>query len=889
MIGRRLAQYKVLEQIGAGGMGEVFRAGDSKLGRDVALKMLPAAFARDPERMARFQREAQVLASLNHPNIAAIYGLEEVDDTRFLVLELVDGPTLSERLAGGRLPTAEALEIARQIAEAVECAHESGVIHRDLKPANVKLGTDGRVKVLDFGLAKALDDPAASAAGASDASPTLSPTLSSPITGALTGANVILGTAAYMSPEQARGQSVDKRADIWAFGVILFEMLTGRRLFDEETVSDTLAAVLRKDPDWDALPADASPRIRRLLRRCLERRPKERLRDIGDARLVIAEVLSGAAAAEEAVVAAHAPRRPWLLPAVAVAAAVAGFAIASLGLRPSSRPGELRKYAMAFPEGTRPGYARIAPDASALAYVADGKLHLRELTTLEERTLDERAGIIAPFWSPDGEWVAYAAGNGLWKVRRTGGPPVRITTAPDEEGFSDLAGGAWRPDGRILFTTAYSAVFAVSAQGGEPAEAVPLAEGESDFHELVDLDGRALALVVHGPESYDSIDVAGDDGRRKRVVHYPGDRLFGVAWSPSGHLLFERSGDADGIWALPLSRTFEPAGAAFLVAPAADHPSVARDGTLAYVAGAPRTDTVLGLVSRDGKVLDTLGEPADYHHFPSLSPDGKQIACRIRDGEARNLWLVDVERGARRRLTQGPGNHAWGSWSPDGLDFWYYDEQWSKPQIYVEPANGTGEPRAVTPGNVPEVSPDGRWLLFTHLDPESGAIEGMDLWILDLSREGAEPQPLVADPASQWIHDASPAGSLVAYATRGSGEWQVHLTTYPERRGDWPVSTHGGWWPQWRGDGRELYYAVGDSVMAVDVDPGDGASAPALSRPQLLFRRPRYEPSETTFPDGFEVMPDGQTFVLHLTTGSDADVPPALVVVQNWTREFESP
>jgi serine/threonine-protein kinase len=895
MIGKTVAHYKIVEKIGAGGMGEVWRAGDSKLGRDVALKMLPPVFAQDAERMARFQREAKVLASLNHPNIAAIYGLEEVDDARFLVLELVDGPTLADRMAQGRLPVSEALGIAQQIAEAVENAHESGVIHRDLKPANVKLTADGRVKVLDFGLAKALEDPTTSSPEAtiSDASPTLSPTLSSPITGALTGANVILGTAAYMSPEQARGQAVDKRSDIWSFGVVLFEMLTGQRHFDGETVSDTLAAVLRKQPDWELLTDDVPAPIRRLLRRCLERKAKNRLRDIGDARIVIGEVLSGAAAEEETTAPGaeptvdSRPSRPWLLPVVALAAAAITFAVVSL-VRPTPEPPPLRKFATPYPADVRPGPAALSPDASAIAYVEGSRLMLNELTTLEVRELDTRNGISPPFWSPDGEWVAYGSGAGLWKVRRSGGQPVRIATAPHD--ISDVAGGTWRADGRILFTTGSTGVLEVSAQGGEPRVAIAPAEGETDFHEMADLEGRAVAVIVHGPTGFDAIDALSESGQRSRIVSYPGESLYDVTWSPTGHVLFARRGNAEGIWAIPFSlSSLETEGAAFLVAPGGVDPSVADDGTLCYVSGSPQQASQVGLVDRSGNVMETIGPPADYHHYPSLSPDGRTIACRIRDGETTNLWMIDVDRGSQRRFTQGPGRHEWGSWDPTGESFWYYDQQWSvAPELYVMPANGTGEPRVVTHGHLPHVSPDGRWLLFTKLDIAAADQDDvMDLWLLDLKREDAEPQPFVEEPADQWVTDISPTAPLVAYATNASGRWEIHLTTYPDRSGDWPASTRGGWWPQWKGDGSELFYAVGDSIMSVEVDAGDGRATPKLSRPRFLFRRPRYDALTSGFPDGFEVMPDGQSFVLHLTLEQEEDVEPSLVVVQNWIKEFE--
>jgi eukaryotic-like serine/threonine-protein kinase len=901
VIGRTLAHYKIDEKIGAGGMGEVYRASDAKLGRNVALKVLPEVFARDPERMARFAREAQLLASLNHPNIAAIYGLEEDGDRRALVLELVEGPTLADRLADGPIPLGEALPIAAQIAEALEAAHEKGIVHRDLKPANVKLGVDGRVKVLDFGLAKALEDPATSMSGSSAGiaadSPTISPSLSPTITGALTGANVILGTAAYMSPEQARGHSVDKRCDIWAFGVILWEMLAGRRLFDGETVSDTLADVLKTEPDWDAVPRDTPPRIRRLLRRCLAKKPRERLRDIGDARLAITEVLSGVAEAEEPAGAAGGAaaggagraRRRWVLPAVAVVAAVVGATVASL-LRTSAPSPEapLRKYELSLPAGARLGGMALAPDGSAVAFVQDGKLQVRALTGLETRELAETSEVEAPFWSPDDQWIAYGSASALWKVPRTGGAPTRIAALNDRQTFTSVAGGVWHADGRIFFTSGNGGVFEVSAQGGDPTTAIEVGPDASDFHHLADLGGRAWAVIVHRKEGYDTIAALLPDGTRKVLVQYPGESLYDLSWSPSGYLLFRRTGPAAGVWALPVSLAgvaVAAGGDPFLVAPGAEAASVASDGTLAYLRSVPRRETSLAVLDRSGRIVQTLGQPAAYAHFPVFSPDGRQVACRIHEGDTRNLWVIDLERGARGRFTHGPGSHNWGTWDATGREFWYYNETLSDDDdIYVMDAGGAGEPRVVTKGWLPNPSPDGHWLLFAR--PTAGTWS-CDIWVLDLRTEGAEPRKLVATPANEFVPAPSPTDPLVAYSTDGSGRFDVYLTTYPEVHGNWLASTAGGWIPRWRGDGRELFYAVGDSIMSVDVDPGDGTRPPHVSRASLVFRRPRYVPQFTGFPDGFDVTSDGQTFVLNVGPESDANArPPSIVVVQNWRAEF---
>jgi serine/threonine protein kinase/Tol biopolymer transport system component len=886
VIGKSISHFTIVDRLGAGGMGEVWRATDSRLGREVALKILPPAFAQDAERMARFQREAQVLASLNHPNIGAIYGIEETPDSRVLVLELVEGDTLAERLRSGRLPVRDALSIAAQIAEAVEDAHERGIVHRDLKPANVKVTPDeGRVKVLDFGLAKAIEGSAARDPSCSDS---LSPTISPVITGAMTGANVILGTAAYMSPEQARGQPVDKRADIWAFGVILFEMLTGRSLFHGETVSDTLASVLKTDPTWDALPDDTPLRIRRLLRRCLERSPKDRLRDIGDARLAIREVLSGKVEAAEPgrtdVPPSAASRRRWLLPAVAVISAAIAAALLWM-LRPGPPEPPLRKFAIPFETMSRVTDLALSPDESAIAGVLNGRLWVRDFVTMEDRRFPGSEEVYTPFWSPDGEWIAYGTRNALWKVRRTGGEPLMIAALADEQEFTTVAGGAWGEDGRIVFASGNGGLWRIAAQGGDPALFVSLGEGEQDYHCAVALpEGNGWAFLVHREDGFDTIGTFSAGGERGVVLRLEGQNLFNLTWSSSGHLLFRRSGNAAGVWALPFdAETLEATGDPFLAAPGGSTPAGGRGGTLAYMRGGPSRETLLALLDRSGEVRETTGDPALYLHFPTLSPDGRWIVCGLREGETRNLWLVDVARGTRRRFSSRPDRQDWGTWDADGRELWYYaTTDGFRGTILVRPATGAGEPREITRGILPEPSPDDRWLLFTRAKEDE---PDLDLWILALDEEGAEPVPLLATDSSELRPVPSPTDPLVAYVSDVSGREEIYLATYPEIEWTRLVSKGGGWWPVWRADGRELFYAVGDSILAVDVEAADGDVR--LGKPRLLFRRPRYEPTSSSFPDAFDVTANGETIVTHVLDEAAAPEPPTLVIVQNWFSEFE--
>ena len=892
MIGKTLAHYRIEAKIGAGGMGEVYRATDSKLGREVALKVLPEAFARDAERMARFHREAQVLASLNHPHIAAIYGLEKDGDQFALALELVEGPTLGDRLRAGNLSLEEVLGIAAQIAEAMEYAHESGVMHRDLKPENIKLTADGRVKVLDFGLAKALEGDAALSGSASDlSSPTVPPTLTSPvITGALTGMNVILGTAAYMAPEQARGQAVDKRADIWAFGVVLFEMLTRHRLFSGETVSDTLAAVLKTDPPWEKLPADTPPRIRRLLRYCLARNPKERLRDIGDARLVLCEVLDGedpdepvAAGAGAAPVAAG-PGRPWLLPAaVLLAAAIAAAATWLLG--PSAPEPPLRKFAIAQAAGAAPTQAALAPDASAVAYLRGSALYVQDFRDVDARELVTGRDLAAPFWSPDGEWIGYGADAALWKIRRTGGSAVRLASLDSEQRLSSVGGAAWGADGHIAFASGSAGMWRVSAQGGDVADVAAPGEGISDFHDASALpDGAGWLVSVHAGDTFDEVAAVLPDGSLQKIFAVPGERLFDPRWSPTGHIVFARAGSARGVYAVPVNRDgWHTTGEPFLVAGGFQYPSIARDGTLAMIRSAVSQSRRLTLLDRDGNILRTFGPPGRWSRWPTLSNDGTQILSELADDEGRDLWLVDTERGTTQRATDENGTEYWGFWSADGSELLYASGDGESAMVRARPANGAGQPREIARGFDPVPTADGRWLFITRED-STGGEKNDDLWILPLEEEGAEPRPFLATASAERVSFPSPVDPFVAYVSNQSGENEVYLTTYPDVRGQWPVSVGGGEEPRWRGDGRELYYVKNDSLMVVDVERA--GNAPKLGAPQFLFARPDAGRTQAGPTYGMYPSRDGQTFLISMEAElAEAEVV-SLVVVLNWFEEF---
>jgi predicted Ser/Thr protein kinase len=706
-----LAQYRLVDKIGEGGMGVVWRAVDTTLDREVAIKILPDSFARNEERLARFEREAKLLAALNHPNIAAIFGLHQTPEARFLSMELVAGEDLAERLARGPLAQEEALRVTLQVASALEAAHESGIIHRDLKPANVKLAPDGRVKVLDFGLAKVFGPDTSG----ESASPSLSPT----ITSAGTMAGTILGTAAYMSPEQAKGKTVDRRADIWAFGALLYETLCGRRLFEGETISETLAAVIMKEIRWDALPEDTPPRVRRLLRRCMQRDPQSRLRDIGDARLVLEETLAGADRDEAERTAARGERAGasgrWILAALlAIAGVAAGFATDRV-MRPAAARPPLVKFAAPVEDL---GDAAIAPDGKRLVYVSGGLLHVRDLDRLEPRELAGTDDAHRPFWSPDGVWIGYGASGKLWKVPASGGTPSVLCELPD--GYWGLASGAaWLPNGSIVFTTGDTGLLSVNDQGGDPVSFLDVApETEDDFHDASALPGgRGVLFVVHRKGSagggFDTIEVfAGKT--RKTVIRMQGQIVWSPVYSPSGHVLFRRGPTNPGVWAVPFSLdTLETTGEPFLVAAGGGDPSVSGDGTLVYVQGATGESSQLVRASRDGKEREPIGPVAETSPVMVLSPDGSRVAIGVEEHGKQDLWIHDFSRGTRTRLTFD-GNALMPAWSPDGARIAFVlGTNTSDFKLMLVAADGTGQPEELVPGWFPQFTPDGATLVYT--------------------------------------------------------------------------------------------------------------------------------------------------------------------------------
>ena len=878
LIGRALAHYRITAAIGAGGMGEVYRATDTKLGRDVALKLLPEAFAADPDRLARFEREAKVLASLNHPGIAHLYGFESTrleggTTVHFLAMELVEGEDLAERLKRGPIPVDEAVAVARQVAEALEEAHEKGIVHRDLKPANVKVTPDGRVKVLDFGLAKAFTgDTAAGSSADLSQSPTLAQTG--------TAAGIILGTAAYMSPEQARGKAVDKRADVWAFGVVLYEMLAGRRLFEGETVSDVLAAVLTREPDWRALPPSTPPSVLRLLHRCLERPVRKRLQAIGEARLVLEDP-----GPEGSGSAGTAPR--WRRVAAAIAGGLALFAAGWL-LRPSPRAEEapLRKVDLSLGElGGRPV---LSPDGSRVAYVADGRLLIRGLDRFEALDLSDADDVSYPSWSPDGGHLAYVRHGRAWTVSSDGGRPTELGAVPAD--LVGSGGSAWTSDGGIVLAGSDTVgLWEIPVGGGGGREILKIDRAtEADFHEIAPLPGnRGLIFTVHrkgGPA--DSIALLAG-GARRVLVSVPGEGLTAPLYSPTGHLVYERETTNPGIWAVPFSlERLETTGAPFLAVPGGSSPSVARDGTLCFVR---REDRPIELVrvSRGGAV-ETVAELAGtrtaqlasrptlagYRALAglSLSPEGTRVAISV--GAPGPLWVYDLERGSLSQLTGGAFAITRPVWTPRGDRVVYASARdarlWN---LSSRRADAAGEEERLSTSDEVQaplaLSPDGRSLVYLE-----GAAPTRGNLFERSPEASAEARPLFPSRAWGMAASFSPDGRWLAYESVESGRSEVYARPFPEGENRLQLSTEGGETPVWSRSG-EVFYHAGGGLYSVSV----AARGDALvgSKPALLFRTG----GESRLAPVFDVTPDGQRFLMLRSRGSEH-----VSLVFNWRREL---
>ena len=846
-------------------MGEVYQALDTNLKRPVAIKVLPASVAADPDRMARFQREAEVLAVLNHPAIAQIYGLETSAGATALVMELVEGPTLAERIAMGPIPLDDALAIARQIADAIEAAHEQGIVHRDLKPANVKVRPDGSVKVLDFGLAKAIEPAAARHASSGQAgglSPSMSPTITTP---AMTQAGMILGTAAYMSPEQARGRPVDKRADVWAFGAVLFEMLTGRRAFPGDDITDTIVSVVSKEPDWSALPASTPRGLRALMGRCVVKDPRNRLRDIGDARIALAEVQNEpASSAVTPELPRPSRRRERVLATVALL-----FALTTAGalLRPMFAPGPPTPSTVRFevlpPEGMLLGNGSVllSPDGRRLAFVA-GSTSSRVIAvrSFDSSTTQPLAGTeftasgpFVFFWSGDSQHIGYFADGKLKKISVTGGSPQVICTLPASRGIGGYQ-GTWSQDGVILFSATgadVTRIFRVPAAGGQPVAVgeADSAKPESAGYPSFLPDGRHyLAWNERQSAAY----VGTLDSNERRPL--PGV-TSPAAYSSSGYLMFIRE---SSIVAQPFDLDrLQLSGNAVTVAEVVPGlPSPSLTGAVAYRPGVS-ADTQLVWFDRTGKRLSVESLTGSLQ-APNLSRDGKRLAIERTDVSGTDVWVVDLVRGTSTRLTDDPAADIRPVFSRDGsrVAFTRTDA------IYQKASSGTGPEERLADGETTDWSPDGRFISF---------INDGDLFALPLFGD-RKPIPLVETKGNDRRGRFSPDGKWIAYESDFSSRLEVYVQQFPPTADRVQVSATGGGSAYWRNDGKELFFNSADGkIMSVEVTPGSTFQA---SAPRVVF-----EVDGIVNNGRFVASPDGQRFLLPLRTQQASQ---GIAVILNW-------
>jgi Tol biopolymer transport system component len=884
MIGKTLGHYQISFQLGKGGMGEVYQAKDLKLGRDVAIKVLPEEFAKDADRVARFQREAKLLASLNHPNIAAIHGLEESGGTNFLVLELVEGETLADRIKTGPVPVEESLKLALQIAEALEAAHERGVIHRDLKPANIKVTPDGKVKVLDFGLAKAF------AGEQEQMNLSNSPTLSV----ASTQQGVILGTAAYMSPEQAKGKAVDKRSDIWSFGAVLFEMLTGEPAFPGEEVSEILASVIKGDTNLDLLPANIHPRVREVLIRSLQKEQKKRYPDIGEAEYEIEQVLADPSGVFIKPISAAKPRRkvriglPWAIGAVCLTVIIVGAVIWNLKPAPAPEPRPVMRFDYELPNGQQFGdlterAIAISPDGSQFVYQTGKGLYLRSMTDSNTRLISGTGeNPRKPFFSPDGQWIGYISGDGILKKTSINGGASVSLTKDTSAGFL-----SWSADHAIVYGTGNGrTIMRISENGGNP-ELLVKREGEALVAPQILPDGKNVMYTMYK----DALKIVVQSLRsRERKELFTGDT---AQYLPTGHLVYAVD---NNLYAVP----FDPGKLKVTGGPipmvegvlrgTAPQYAVSNSGTLIYV---PETMDSAGRrtlvwADREGKE-EPLPAPANhYNDYFKISPDGTRVALSIHNADGNgDIWIYDLVRGTMTRLTFDEARAGDVRWTLDGKRIIFgYAPRGRNYGIYWKSAAGTGKADQIASfpngGIWPEsLSSDGNTLLFGQYND---ANTNSNIGMLSLESDRT-PKLLLQEKYDEGDPEISPDGRWIAYQSNESGRWEIFVRSFPDvDSGErWQVSTSGGESPVWSPNGKELFYRSPDAIMAVSVETKPGFK-PGKSK--ILFLNKYGGP--------FDIHPDGKRFLIlkpPAPTGeasTTAGPRQKINIVVNWFEELKA-
>ena len=888
--GTRIGPYEVTGSLGVGGMGEVYRATDTNLKRAVAIKVLPESVAADAERLARFQREAEVLARLNHPNIAAIYGLERSNGVTALVMELVEGPTLADRIAQGPIPVDEALTIAKQIAEALEAAHEQGIIHRDLKPANIKVRSDGAVKALDFGLAKALEPVSGTRIDA-----TASPTITSPAM--MTGVGMLLGTAAYMSPEQARGKAVDRRTDIWAFGCVLYEMLTGKRAFAGDEVSDVLASVLAREPDWTLLPFGLSPVIGTFLKRCLHKERRQRVGDAQSLRLALDGAFETAAShvGQSVGVVQLWWQRPLMVSGATALVAILIGGLVARNLWPTPTPLRISRFDYYLPQGqqfrnsTRSVVA-FSPDSRHFVYNATGGLYLRTMEDLQGRLiLGTEGGLTSPFFSPDGEAVGYEQANELKRVSISSGVPIVICATT-----SALFGASWGPDNMILFGQP-AGIMRVSATGGTPELVIKAHEGERvDGPQLLpDRDSVLFSVTTaSGTTRWDQAQIVVQSlrtGERKVVLKGGSDARY----LPTGHLvyaigdtLFAVAFDADRFEVKrgPVSlvdgimRSITPA-----ITSATANYGVSNDGMLIYATGGESLSIgTLVWVDRNGKAA-SLSERRAAYRAPRISPDGARVAVAMQTPDGNeDIWVVDVERGTHTRLTSDPTLETLPLWTPDGTRIVFSSGRaGGGAALYWMPADGSGAAEELTKATTNQGATS--WLRDSTTLAFYDVGGTRDIFTV---KPGESPVRFSETAPEERGPAFSPDGQWLAYSSNETGRSEIYITAYPGPGGRIAISTGGGRSPRWSSSGREMFYRNGRQMMVVTLNLGPTIR---VGTPRVLFDGDFIQELDQTSAHNYDVSRDSQRFLMVAPAAREpgAEARPRVVVVENWFEELK--
>ncbi len=869
MIGKTLLHYDIQKKIGAGGMGEVYRAVDTKLRRDVALKLLPPDMVHGSDKLIRFEREARVLAALNHPHVGAIYGLETDGDKNFLVLELVPGEDLGEVLKRGPLVLDDVLNYSRQIAEGLEAAHEQGIIHRDLKPQNVMITPEGTVKILDFGLAKAFD------VEQQGVSQTAMPTMTS----GHTIAGMVMGTASYMSPEQARGTPLDRRTDIWSFGCVLFEMLGGRQVFEGETVSDVLASVLKTSPNWSKLPDDVPPALSRLMKRCFERDPRRRLRDIGEARVRLEGMIAGdwgEEAGTDVIVAGPSRGRIAMMIVVAGLLLGAGGFFAGKMLQDKTPERQLRRYAMAVTQSDqdRRNDPVISADGRRVVYEQGGSLWVHELNQLEPRHLAGIETAEAPFWSPDGTEIGFFERSQMWRVPVAGGQKQLICDLG-----GTVAGGRgahWGDDGTILFSRGNSGILSAAAVGGDARLVIAVNDStEGDLHEPFRMPDGGIMFVVHPKGLAPGRLVVETDGVRRVLLDYADKRIWYPRYDGAGHIIFERDGAANkGVWVLRYDESNGlGVGDPILIVPDGGRPSVSPDGLLVYALN-PITggQEQMVWVDRSGEVLEEITPVLPNLGNPKLSPDGRLLAMSINEAQEVDIWLQDLRRGTRQRLPHPGSMDVQAEWSPTGDEIYFYSRPPSH-KIFRRTLDATSPLDTLVAGAGPSLTSDGRLLAF--VDYQSG---NPALHVMETDGSG-ESRPIFSGPDEYKEPAISPDDRFVAYVSNESGLNEIYMRTFPDGKHPARVSLDGGEQLAWSRDGRRLFYMNVDQFYEVEVGEGE---RPELGQPVVLFEERR---GDFLFDRGFAVSLDGERFiVVKLASREVGEASVEIAVVDQWER-----